>query len=87
MHGIYLQKLLLCPYQVAQMPTMPPWYPCGSRERGGRPRPCWYKRTPEGRKEEGRMVEDTDVGDSVSIKTVRGRQWETTPLYFPRQCR
>jgi len=29
------------------------------------------------------MVEDTDAGDGVSIKTPRGRQRETTSILFP----
>src|SRR6218665_1177937 len=36
------------------------------------------------KEEKRRMVNDTDAGDSVSVKPPGGRQRETTSLLFPR---
>jgi len=45
--------------------------------------PVYANPTSLNKEEEGRIVEDTDAGDGVSIKTPRERQRETTSLLFP----
>jgi len=59
--------------------------PCGSRVCGGRPRFRRYKRTPHPwiRKKKDEWWR-TPTLEMVSIKTPRGRLWETTSLLFPK---
>src|SRR6218665_1721307 len=45
--------------------------------------PVYANPTSLNKEEEGRMVEDTDAGHGVSIKTPRGRKRETASLLFP----
>src|SRR6218665_3762395 len=42
--------------------------------------------SPRGEDPEGRMTEFVNARDGVSLKTLRGRTWETTSLYIPRIC-
>ena len=69
----------------AQMSTTPPTrgHPVVNKVCGGRPSSRRDKRVPKGEETEGRTVKTTDARDGVSLKTPRGRQRETTSLFFP----
>src|ERR1043165_2529348 len=69
------------------MPTMPPsrGAPVENRVRGGRPSPRRYMRVPETRSRKDGRWRTSTLRDGVSLKTPRGRQWQTTPVNFAKK--
>src|ERR1043165_1680110 len=69
------------------MPTTPPsrGTPVNNRVRGGRPSPRWYMRVPETRSRKDGRWRTSTLRDGVSLKTPRGRQWQTTSVNFAKK--